>query len=226
MQAPPPFEQSYQPPQKGKISPWIYVLGGIGVFCCLGIVGIGALGVGAMKSIGPMVGCSLNMYQAQKAMFAYADAHDGKLPSAETWQDDIAQYYSTELSSRKSGKGMAQVGIKIAPITDALPCNEANPKTGIFFNSDFAGKKITDAKDPGRSWILYEDVNPVMNGNAPWKPKSDATAPMIMGSRRQWLKLSLNKASDPLASGSDATESGPGPAPKPSDPPADSVPSS
>ena len=128
----------------------------------------------------------------------YAKAHDGKLPPAATWQDDIAPYYLID----KTGKKIPSV-----PILDFgnpsrdLGCaaDAGSPATGMAFNSDLAGKTVTEAyKTPGQI-LLFEVPQTGRNIARPYK-RPTGTTPLVMGKPRDWLTVpvsgNLNIGSD------------------------------
>ena len=154
--------------------------------CCVlpGLL-LGYMGFLGVKKAGPMFGCIIGLDEGQRAMRMYADEHDGKLPNAKTWQDDIRPYYS-----RVDGSSKDKGPFKTFPAEGEWVCNDdKEQRTGIAFNSDLSGKKLADIKDPYSTVLLFEVEKIGTNQSEPYKARPDSTAPKFFGNNRGWLSI-------------------------------------
>jgi hypothetical protein len=115
------------------------IIGGIVAGLCL-CCGIGAfalfqVGKNAMSGAGNMLGCGNTLSDYRDAMIKYAKKHNGKLPPAATWQDDVKPFLvRSHLPPLLQGdKG----------VTDP---DEYCDSTGssVSFNTDYGPKRGTD----------------------------------------------------------------------------------
>lgn len=183
METPPP---QYAPPRKKSNTGLIIglILGGIGI-CCIGGIAVMIFGVGwFFRNLGPVVECTLNYEVVRESMKAYADEHEGKLPAAANWQDELAPYvqrasakYNKKNNPFKSMSADGEWGCK----TDAT-------RTGMAFNDKYNGKKIQDARtDDGV--IVFETVETGRNLHKDYLPLDRASSPKVMGKNRGWFTI-------------------------------------
>lgn len=182
MEAPP----SYSPqPKKSKTGLIIgLVLGGI-VLCCLlpiGVVaGLGFYGVGKMKG---MVACAAGFTDLQQALRDYADEHDGKLPKATTWMEDVRPYYAKRMARHGKEAGP----FSFMPAEGVFSCTDENGvKTGIAYNTDVSGKAIKALKDPRSTVLIFETESASPNLAEKYKAREKANSPKFMGNHRGWM---------------------------------------
>jgi hypothetical protein len=182
MESPP-----YLPPQK-KSTPWLWIILGGVLFCCILPVGIvGGLGFWGFNQAKGTMGCLFDFQDAQKGMLQYASEHGGKLPKAETWQDDVREDY------RKSMRPKEQSPFGQMPPDGDWGCKDPNGSmTGMAFNSDLSGKKLADIKDQVSTIMLFETSHPSKNLHQPYKPLDFSTSPKIFGKNRGWLEVPVN----------------------------------
>jgi hypothetical protein len=185
---PPPFA----PPTRKKNTTLIVVI----VLVCLAIPCIGTIALGLMglnvfnKAIKPAAGCAIAFTDLQRAMERYADDHDGKLPDAAKWQELIKTYYFEQSSRRDAGP----FDVKLAK-QGPWGCDtdgDGKLNTGIAFNSQLAGKKLDEIKDPYSTVLLFEIEEPALNASMPYKPLPRETGPFILGGeRREWFRVNV-----------------------------------
>src|ERR1044071_9441915 len=98
---PPPF--TAPPMRKDRtLAIVIFIIVGLVLLCGCGVAIVGYFGWGFVKkATGPMVGCAINFEATRDAILDYTKDHGGKLPKAETWQDDVRSYVEKELKRDK-----------------------------------------------------------------------------------------------------------------------------
>ena len=181
---PPPFETPGGPPRKKSSAlPWI-IIGGV-LVCCIGpIAAIGGAGYFGMKSMSPMIGCTIAMNGISRALEDYTKANGGKLPPAATWQTDIAPYYDKVLKGEDAGP------FAIPTSKEPFGCGEGSAKTPFAFNTAFAGKKIADIKDKDAAILVFETTGtPELNKSGGYKDLGSAASPKIFNQPRGWFAL-------------------------------------
>ena len=180
MESPPPY---YSGPKKSNVGLIIAIIIGVVCVCCvLPIVGVGALGFWGLGKIKGMVGCSIAFTNLQRSVQQYADDHGGKLPKAATWQTDIHPYFVKEVARHAKEQQMFSNGG-----ADAVGCtNGDSPPTGIAFNTELSGKKISDIKDPLTAVMLFEVPQTGSNLSQPYKVQSFQSSPKMLNTQRGW----------------------------------------
>jgi hypothetical protein len=187
METPPP----YIPPKKKSNTGLIIgiVLGSVALCCILSagvLFGGGLWLVNKAKGIGE---CAMSFQFAQKAMQAYAADHDGKLPNAKTWQDDIREYYKKATQKiNKDQSGPIQFH-PFASDGEWACVNENQPATGIAFNVELSGKKISDIKDPGTTVLLFETPTVGKNQAKKYEALDPKSSPKIFNENRGWIVM-------------------------------------
>ena len=189
MESPPQFAPP-APPQKKSNALLIIILVILG-FCALCCVGIILFSMNMWGKMSKGVGCVIHYEFARKALSDYAVAHDGNLPAAASWQDDVATYYGKSKSGEKvSGAGILDFG----DASKDLGCasDGTNPATGMAFNSDLAGKAVADAKKNPTTVLLFEVPQTGRNLALPFKPQAGQSPSKIMGQPRDWITEPVN----------------------------------
>ncbi len=149
MESPPP----YQPKKKSTGLIIGLIIGGVLLCCGLPVVLLGGAAIWGMKAGGPVVKCTISLKAMQKAVHAYAAEHNGKLPTAATWQDQIKPYYSKAIADPKIAKNP----FGFIPVEGEWGCEaDDNVVTGLAFNTDLSGKTLADIKDPAGTVLLFE----------------------------------------------------------------------
>ncbi len=144
-----------------------------------------------LKNAQPYATCIMSFHEVGQSLRAYARDHDGKLPKAAEWQDEVRSYFKKYVEQHAKDMG------PFAPM-DANkpfgcdPMGNATVGSGIAFNSEVSEKKLSDvrAKDP-RMVLIYEIDAPAPNANGPYKDRG-WTGPEIMGTKREWLSLDVS----------------------------------
>jgi len=119
-----------------------------------------------------------------RALKLYTAAHDGKLPKAETWQDDLRSYYRKSLTPKE----------QLGPIPQTSPdgdwgCKEGDGSfTGMAFNTDVSGKNVNKLKDPD-TVVIFETKHPSQNQHSKYERLDPNESPRVLGSPRGWLYI-------------------------------------
>lgn len=189
---PPPFSPSAPPQRKDRTGLIILfiILGLIG-FCVIGVIALGFFGFSMAKKVGgPMIGCAINFEAARESIMEYAKEHEGKLPNAATWMDDVRPYIAKHL--KKDAEATKLFDAKVMSENGDWGCEGENSKmTGMAFNADLSGKLLTDVKDPFNTILIFEIEAPKKNANEVYQPRPKSTSPTIMGENRGWINVPM-----------------------------------
>ena len=187
MAAPPP----YYPPQRSKTNAIVWWIVGGAVVCCIGpmllLGGVGLWGFGKVKGF---AGCMFVYNDVQKGILDYAQDHDGKLPKAESWQDDVRSYYKKNMTPKD----------QLGPFDEPAPegdwgCKDTEGNmTGMAFNSTLSGKKLASVGDQVSTIVVFEVEHPGKNLHEVYKPRPYETSPMIFNKHRGWMEMPLSGA--------------------------------
>ncbi|MER3496013.1 MAG: hypothetical protein C4321_01185 [Chloroflexota bacterium] len=181
---PPPFDVAYPPaPKRSNKLIWVIVLGVVG--CCILLIGGGgAATFFGIRMAGGFVECTIQGSIAATALKSYAASHDGKLPPAESWQTAIRADYekaAASLGANNSGP------FRSAKSTEPLACGKGSDRTVLTFNRSLGGKKVSELKDPMKTYILFEKKDGDYNANAPYVMPPDSERPKIFGKARPMI---------------------------------------
>ncbi len=146
---------------------------------------IGA-GMWGFNKVMPMAGCFINFEAARQGLVTYAKEHDGNLPKKENWQRDLKPYVQKYLGKEDLGPVKA-----FDPNAAEWYCETDGRRTGIAYNSEIAGKKLADIKDPYMTIAFFEIENPRANAAEVYKRKENSTSPKIFGEPRGWIAITL-----------------------------------
>ena len=187
---PPPPYYGNAPKKTNTTTVVLIVLGICAVCCILGVVGIGGLSFWGFNKAKNFVACSAGTAEVAQAIKQYAEDHGGKLPDAKTWQDEVRPYFRTFAENQKKKASF----IGTFDPDGMWGCkDESGPgMTGLAFNSDLSGKKLSDIKDPDQEILLFEVERPAMNLNEPYHEMPEESSPKIMNSPRGWIKVTVN----------------------------------
>jgi hypothetical protein len=185
VQEPPPAY--YMPPAPRRSSSRIWwIIGGIVLFFCC------ACGILALifvprfiKNAAAFAGCMESMSLLHLAIERYASDHNGKLPAADKWQEELAPYYEKLRGSRTTG-------LDELPQNQPWGCTDAEGKvvTGIAFNDNLSGKEVSKVEDVPQTPVLFEIERPSMNANEPYRFREYESSPeFFFGFRRGWMEL-------------------------------------
>ncbi|MCC6686297.1 MAG: hypothetical protein IT205_04850 [Fimbriimonadaceae bacterium] len=189
----------YAEPVKGK-NTLLWIILGLAGFCILlcalgGFFGFRFFQGVAGKAVN-MVACSVDLQAARAAIKKYAEAHNGKLPPARTWQDSVKQYFKTERdkleeSDIEEARGMG-IDVKLSDPDGVWGCRLDGGKIQAFvFNEELGDKKISDIKDPSSKILLWEDTASGRNLMGKYIAKKPNADMAIMGEKREFLKINV-----------------------------------
>lgn len=182
METPP----SYAPPKKSNTGLIIgLVLGGIAI-CCIGGVALGGFGLFRFfkGTLAPMAECMMSYEAIGKAVTDYADEHQGKLPSAAAWQDELAPYVKKRLAKLQK----EEMPFKVMDPSGEWSCTMGDKKTGMAFNADLAGTLLSDARKDDKV-VIFEVEQIGRNVSEKYVARDKAASPKLMGERRGWITI-------------------------------------
>jgi len=177
------------PPRKSKSNVIVWVIvGGVLGCCVLPIVLVGGGGFWLFNKAKGFAGCAISYSQVQQGLLNYAQAHNGKLPKAETWQDDVREDYRKLMKSKKEMGPIDQM-----PAEGDWGCKDSEGvMSGMAFNTDLSGKKLDDIKDRYSVVLLFETEHPGKNLHEKFKERDFFTSPKILGKNRGWMQIGLS----------------------------------
>jgi hypothetical protein len=109
--------------------------------------------------------CRDHLAKLVAALRKYVREHEGVLPAAETWQDDLALYL-----------------LETGDPEDLFTCPAAPELAFAYaYNEEVAGKRVADLPQGGRTIVFFESDLNVPNAHAP-APKTGGGPPRHMGS--------------------------------------------
>lgn len=199
---------SYYPDSKKSGSKlWLWVLIAVLAFCGLGAIGVYFL----VKSVAgqgiALISCAANADLARNAILAYAKDHDGVLPPAESWQDDIRPNYEKlyeKLASEMKIKDMPDwLKFDISKPGQVISCSVGpETTTGFAYNSLLAQKKLDEITDHDKTILVWETMNPEYNANGdPATRGKPGEKFKIFGQEREYIDMMIEGESDFLQSG-------------------------
>ncbi len=198
---------AFNPPnQQSGSKLWLWLLLIVIAFCILVMVAL-FFSCKAMMNTGmSMVSCAMNGDLARNAVLAYAQEHDGVLPNAETWQDDVrANYerlYQKAMGEMSSEDMPSWLKLDVAKPGEVLGCSMGGTKTGFAFNSEVSGKKLSDFTDPKTTVLIFETLSPAYNAYGLVKDRpTDDPALKFFGEKREWMDFHIEGESDMFESG-------------------------
>ena len=184
MESPP----NYMAPPKNKSNAVIWwIVGGIFGCCLIGALAIGGGGFWLFNKAKGMGTCMIAFQNVNKAVHKYATDHSGLLPKAETWQDDVREDYRSFMIPKE----------KLGPIEQMQAegdwgCKDDKGQlSGISFNSDLSGKKLSSIGDQVSTVMIFETDHASMNQHAPYKRQDPAASPTILGQHRGWTYVTV-----------------------------------
>ncbi len=192
METPPPFHgyQGQPAPQRPKSNGLVilFAILGVLVVCCgipTAVIGFGLFKVG--KGAMSFVGCFGNSAMMSKALAAYEKDHNGKLPSAATWQTDIAPYFKVDQKMKDSP-------FSFWDAKGEWSCEDKDGKTGFAFNSDLSEKVAAEVqKQDPQAVAIFEVRSVAFNQSKKYEKQDFSTSPKFMGElmkeRRGWLHV-------------------------------------
>lgn len=132
------------------------------------------------------VACAANFEAVQRAILDYASANGGKLPKAASWQDDVRKYLKVD----KDFEELKDSPFEWEAITPdgEWCCNvSGEQKTGICFNEELSGKKLSDIQNPMDTVLVFEIDKPLRNAHQKYVERPQESSPKIFGEHRDWF---------------------------------------
>lgn len=162
------------------------------VLICILVPCIGFLILGGVmwnfgkNTVFPAVSCAIGFEFVRDGINDYAKEHDGKLPNAKTWQDDVRPYYKARLT-----KGSGDFGpLELMSPEGAWGCKVDDKRfTGMAFNTDLSGKKLDDIADKETTILIFEIESAMSNAHEPFKRRPKSTSPKLVGEPRGWIEV-------------------------------------
>lgn len=177
-------------------------------FCAIGAVIFGFFMKGVWGQVSSTAGCMATFEITHDAAIAYSKEHNGQLPSADKWQQEIKPYYERLYNKMESEFKDASMlkGFLPARSDDVLQCKWEGRVTGIAYNSAVAGKKVSDFKEPTKTVMFFETDESAKNLTRPFKEMPKTKAPKIMYNDRDWIVYFIDGNNDPFESSSGSTK--------------------
>ncbi len=199
--SPPEFNP---PRQQSGNKIWLWLLLAVGVLCVICGIGLFFMVRSVMNAGMGLVSCSMNGDLARDAVLAYALDHDGKLPNAATWQDDVRPYYERLYNKLMNDSDLKDIpdffNLKVAAPGTVLECDlGGGKKSGFAFNSLIAGKLTSEFTSPTTTVVVWETSTPAYNANGDPATRS-GESPAIMGDKRPWIDCMIEGQSEPMQS--------------------------
>lgn len=177
-------------PRRQNKTPMILAIVAVCLLCVCGGGGLAVwfFGKQAIDRSMELVACMANFEAVQTAIMEYANDHEGTLPKAETWQDDVRSYlvFSSEFEEMKDSpfefKVITKDGEWCCQISDAK-------KTGMCFNEELSGKKLADIEDMRSTVLVFETDSVGRNQHAKYTPQPHESSPKFFGSHRGWMRV-------------------------------------
>ncbi len=180
---------------KSGILTWVLV--GVASTCMV-ICGVGGYsvyqgieqGVAAMK---PLLVCTTEATALRNALIKVAEKNGGALPSTEDWKDLVA----SEFLAGRDQLVAADTSLPRIPDPDAKwsdpqgvwGCQIGSMRIHAYaYNSDLAGKKLSEIKDPEKSVLVFESSE-TTNKALPYRLRLDRTEPRVLGELRNWITV-------------------------------------
>ena len=171
---------------------------------CMITCGVGAFFLkGAVDAIMPVGGCLVTGDMAAKSALAYAIEHDGRLPSAETWQDDIQPYYERLYSKVEPQLDDIPkvLNFKVSLPGELFECEfKDGPNTGFAFNAALSGVLVEDIESPHTVILVFETLEYGYNANGDPSTRPEDHPVLMLGKERPWIDIYATGQGDPLQS--------------------------
>lgn len=191
----------------------LIVLGVISALCLL-LCGGGALMMNnVMKQVSPMVGCMMTVSMLETSTEAYVLDHNGKMPNAASWEDDLAPYYERLYTKNKKKfdemKKVPMVGgmFDIQTPGETFQCGKGDKATGFAYNADLSGADRKALANPSRTPLFFEVSEIKRNNNQPGTFKASGNPPDIMNEKREWIVFYVEGNENPFGNSRSSSSS-------------------
>ncbi len=179
-------------PKKQSTNPLVWIFVALGAFCCIAIIAFGAMTATVFNQTKDMFPCMFSLATLDKAMDEYVK-EKGVFPPADSWQDELAPYYTKHSTSMKDELKDAPGPMKdwgnVTDISGDFKCSTTGVNTYIAYNPEIAGKKLSDLKDPADTVMFFETTSTGRNIAEPFKEKDFKDSPKMMGQPRGWYRM-------------------------------------
>lgn len=197
-QVPPPFHGAEGARPKNNTGLIIMIVVAVLVGGCLLAVGMAAFwGMSAFNSgVKPIVGCMVSFQSVHQGLHEYARENGGRLPKADTWQDDLRPYVKKAIENiRKDGDGIDAFARIMNPDGNwGCYTGEGDKMTGMAFNDAFSGIKVDDIESKATSVLIFEIEEPRSNAHEAYRKREESTSPAIFGDHRGWIEVTWDQA--------------------------------
>lgn len=143
---------------------------------------------GEMDDTMVLIACDNSLEATRLAIRKYASEHDGVLPKAETWQDDVRPYLGELKSPGRDARMMDPQGLWGCYLTDRITM------TGMAYNTEMSGRKLDEVI--GTKILVFEVEVPKRNAHEPFRRRAHETSPTTRGSgttfHRGWRTMPLD----------------------------------
>jgi hypothetical protein len=153
--------------------------------------------------------CTVMFEMSQKAALAYAKEHNGLLPDASKWEQEIAPYYErlyNKMADEVKGVWILQDSLPPAPGSD-LQCKWNGRVTAIAMNQALSGAKLAAIKEPTKTVLFFETDRTGKNLAMKYVPMPKSTAPKLLNEERDWIVYYIDGNKNPLDSSSSSSKS-------------------
>lgn len=184
----------YAPPRrKSNTGLIIGIVVGVLVLCCiLPVALIGGAGVWGFSKAKSMVECAVNIKDVRDSLIRYADDHEGKLPPAASWQDDIGPYFTKVSTENKDQRGP----FKAWTVSGTWQCSTEGTGTGVALNLDLAGKDLKSVKSRFDTILLFEVSKTGRNLAEKYVKRPFSESPKMFNKPRGWVEIAVEGDSD------------------------------
>lgn len=186
-QTPPPFQVTppSAPATNSANKACIIAVCCVLLLCVVLILAFIAFSRNVMGEVTQTFSCVGMFEMSDNSLRAYALEHNGKLPQAATWQDDIAPYYQRLYDKMKTEK-LPKSWLPPAP-GEPLQCVWGQRKTGIAFNVQLSGKELKKIDQPTKTPVVFEVDKVGTNLAEVFVEQPKSKAPKVMYNDRDWI---------------------------------------
>jgi hypothetical protein len=190
MQSPPPFQGNEYRPQKPKKNGLLIVFAVLGVLgvCCGLPIGAGLIYLPKLISSAASIGsCVINTQVMDESLKMYVKENKDTLPKAGEWQTDLQKHFKLDESLKKDSGPL-----KLWTPSGVWSCKGDETETGFAFNDEFAGKKLSEIKDPSQAVLIYETKTVGFNQHGKYEQLPFDSAPKILGKKLGWMVITAD----------------------------------
>lgn len=196
--SPPPFQPGVGSRKTSNPTQTILIiLGVLALFCCVACGSCAFMGKSVMDQVMPTAKCAMVAEALSEASKEYAKEHDGKMPTADGWIEELAPYYKKQVAdiTTRDGEKLSDnpfVGSMFPDPTLKGPVQCVNTdasKTELVYNSDLSGVIEKEIKDASSTPLFFEVNKCWPNKALPGKDRPTGKGPKIMNEAREWMVM-------------------------------------